>query len=128
MHLILSRFKGYARNHAGSLDTFRRAAFAVAGNESVFKDTVERVLNACEALCGIIVLVMDMDVTMAHGMQGLLAQQVIVYIRFCGLRCELHHHARGRVGVHVRILAGDFVIFCLDDLDEQVACLGAAGT
>ena len=87
---------------------------------------VERVLHTGEALGGIVVLVMDVQIIAANGLTGLLTQQVVIDKGLGGLAGKLHHHAGGSVGIHVGILAGDIVILGIDDLQEQVTGLGLA--
>lgn len=70
---------------------------------------------------------MDMQIVVFYRLLDLFAQQVIVNERLGRFAGELHHHAGGRVGIHIGILAGDVVGFDIDDLQEHIACLGFAG-
>ncbi len=97
------------------------------GNEPVLKDVVQRVLHAGKGFRGVIVLVVNVEVSVFHGLPGFGREQVVVDKRLGGLRRELHHHSRWRVGVHIGVLAGDVVVFGLDDFQEYVAGLGPAG-
>ena len=126
VHLVLRRLERYAGYDACGLDAFGRARLAVSGDESVAEDIVERMLHACEALGGVVVFVVDVEVALTHGVASLLGEQVVVDERFGGLGGEFHHHSRGGIGVHVGVLAGDVVVFGLDDLEKHVAGLGAA--
>ena len=126
VHLVLSGLERYAGDDRRCLDAAGRARLAVAGNEAVLKYTVERMLHTGQALGGIVVFVVDMDVTVAHGVAGLLCEQVVVDKWLGGLRGKFHHHACRRVGVHVGVLAGDIGALCLDDFMKHVAGLGAA--
>ena len=84
--------------------------------KAVFQDVVQRMLYACEALGRIIVFIMDMQIVVFYRLLDLFAQQVIVNERLGRFAGELHHHAGGRVGIHIGILAGDVVGFDIDDL------------
>ena len=126
MHFVLSGFKRYAGYDAGCLDTFGRSRFAVAGNETVVEDIVERMLYASEAFGRVVVFVVNMDIVVAYGIAGFRCEEIVVYEGFCGFAREFHHHSRGRVGIHVGILAGDIVVLCLDDFMEHVAGFGLA--
>ena len=101
-------------------------ALAVAGDESVVEDAVEGMLHAGERLGGVVVLVVDVEIAVAHGLAGLVGEQIVVDEGLGCLAGEFHHHAGGRVGVHVGVLARDVVVLGLDDFQEDVACLGAA--
>ena len=91
------------------------------------EDAVQRMLHAGEALGGVIVLVVDVQVVPLHGIQDLFAQQVVVYKRLGGFAGKLHHHACRCVGIHVGVFAGDVVGLDVDDFQKHVACLGLAG-
>ncbi len=127
VHLVLRRLKRYASDDTGSLDAFCRTRLAVAGSKSVFEYTVKRMLHACKALRRIVVFVMDMQIAVAHSLARFVRQQIVVDKRLSGLAREFHHHSRRRIGVHIRILAGDVIVLGLDDFKEHVACLGTAG-
>ena len=62
---------------------------------------------------------MDMDVVARDRVTHVVRQQAFVHIGLGRLRGEYHHHARRRVGVHVRVLAGDLVGLGVDDLLED---------
>ena len=78
----------------------------MTGVETVQQDVVEWVLAAGEALCGVVVLVVYVQIVVAHSLLCLLAQKNIVYEWLCCLAGEFHHHTCRGVGVHVGILAG----------------------
>ena len=98
----------------------------MACHEAVFEYTVEGVLHTGEALGGVIVFVVDVDVAVVDSLTHLGREQVVVDKGFGGLAGKLHHHACGRVGVHVGVLACDVVVFGLDDFEKHVASLGSA--
>ena len=99
----------------------------MSGGEAVCQDAVQRVLHACQALGRVIILVVDVQVVVADGIQHFLAQQIVVYKWFGGLAGELHHHACRSVGIHVGVLAGDVVGFDVDDFQKHIARLCLAG-
>ncbi len=99
----------------------------MTGNEAVFKNFVKRMLHACQTLCRIVVLVVDMKIIMADSLACFLRKKIVVNKRLCSLACEFHHHTGRRVGVHVCILTRDVVVFRLDNLMEHIAGLGLAG-
>ena len=70
---------------------------------------------------------MYVQIAVAHSFAGFGREQVVIHEGFCGLRCKLHHHSRRGIGIHVRILAGYIVVFCLDDFQEYVASLSTTG-
>ncbi len=82
-------------------------------------------LHAGKALCGVVVLIVDMDVVVLDSLLYGCGEQIVVNEWFCGLARELHHHAGRGVGIHVRILACHIVVLGFDDLQEHVACLCA---
>ena len=127
MHLVLCRLHRDTGHDAGRLDTFGRARLTVSGTESVGEDTFQRVLDAGQTLRGVVILVVDVQVIVAHSLLGLVAQQVIVHERFGRLAGKLHHHACRRVGIHVGILARHIVALDVDDFQEHVACLRLTG-
>ena len=96
-------------------------------HKSVLQDFIEGMLHAREALGGIVVLVVDMDIMVPYRRLNLGAEQIVVDKRLGGLARELHHHARRGIGVHVGILAGDVVVLSLNDFQKDVAGLGAPG-
>ncbi len=83
-------------------------------------------LHARQALGGIVILVVDVDIVVAHGLTHGRREKVVVDKRFGGLAGEFHHHARRRVRVHVGVLAGHVIVLGLDNLEEDVAGLCAA--
>ena len=62
-----------------------------------------------------------------HGIAHLFRKQIVVDERLGGLRCELHHHAGGRVGVHIGILARNVVRLDVDYIEEDITRFGLAG-
>lgn len=90
-------------------------------------DMVQRMLHACQALGGIIILVVDVQIVTGHGIQHLFTQQIIVHKRLGGFAGKLHHHACRGIGIHVGIFAGDVVGLDVDNLQKHVACLCLAG-
>ena len=127
VHFVLGGLQRDAAQDTGCLDALGRARFAVSGRETVSQDAVQWVLYARQALGGVVVLIVDVQVVALHGIQDLFVQQVVVYERFGGFAGKLHHHAGGGVGIHVGVLAGDVVGLDVDDLQEHVARLGFAG-
>ena len=98
----------------------------MTGDETVVENIVERMLYAGERFGGIVVFVVDVDISGADGIAHHGGNQVVVDEGFCCLGSEFHHHAGRRVCVHVGILASDVVVLRFDDLQEHVASLGAA--
>ena len=88
--------------------------------ESVFKDLVQRVLDAGKALGRIVVLVMDMDVVVLDSFLDIVRKHALIHVRLCGLRCEFHHHSGRSVGVHVRVFSRDLSGLCIDDFLEDL--------
>ena len=127
MHFVLCRFERDAGDHACRLDSFCGTRFAVAGDEPVFEDAVERMLHASEAFGGVIILVVNVDIIVFHRLLHFGREEIVVDKGFCCLAGELHHHPGRGVGVHVGVLAGYVVVFRLDDLKKHVAGLCAAG-
>ena len=127
VHLVLGGFHRDARNHAGSLDALGGTRFAVPGHITLLKHLVQRMLHAGEALGGVVVLVVDVQVVAAHGLARLLAQEIIIDKGLGGLTGKLHHHAGRSVGIHVGILTSNVVVLGIDNLQEQVARLGFTG-
>ena len=68
-----------------------------------------------------------MKIPVAHGVASFGREKVVVNKGLGRFGGEFHHHSRGRVGVHVGVLAGDVVVFRLDDFQEDVAGLGTSG-
>ncbi len=127
MHLILDGFHGNASQHGGRFDALRGTGLPMAGLQPVFQNQVQRVLDAGKRLGGIIILVVDMDVVARNGFPHVTRQQTLVHIGLGGLGGELHHHARRRIGVHVRIFAGDVIGLRVDDGLENLVRPGFAG-
>ena len=99
----------------------------MTGIETVEQDIVERMLTTGKALCWIVILVVDMQVVVAHSVHNLLAQQKVINKRLRCLARELHHHSGRSIGVHVCILACYIIRADIDDLLENLLCLGIAG-
>ena len=127
VHFVLRGLHGDAGENARRLDALGGARLAVAGEEAAVQNLVERVLHARQRLRRVVVLVVDVDVAFADGFLDLGREQIVVHEGLRRLARELHHHARGRVGIHVRVLARDVVRLRLDDLEEDVARLRLAG-
>ena len=71
VHFVLSGLHRDAAKDARRLDALGRAALAVSCAKTVFQYLVERVLYACEALCGIVILVVDVDVALLDSLSHL---------------------------------------------------------
>ena len=127
VHLVLHRLHGDAGEDGRGLDALRRAGLAVAGLEAVLEDQVQGVLDAGEGLRGIVVLVVDVDVVLGDGLADRVGKEALVHVALRGRGGELHHHAGGRVGIHVRVLAGDVVHLGVDDGLEDLVGLRLAG-
>ena len=126
VHFILGGFERDTPYDAGSLYALGGARLAVTGYEAVFKYAVERMLHTGETLGRVIVFVVYVKIAVVDSLAHLGREQIVVDKGLGGLAGKLHHHARGRVGVHVGVLAGDVVALGLDDLEKHVAGLGAA--
>ena len=98
----------------------------MTGHKTVAKDVVERVLHASKTFGRVVVFVVYVEISVAYGVASLWGQQIVVNERLCGFRCELHHHSRGGIGVHIRVFPGDIVVFGFDYFKEHVARLGAS--
>ncbi len=127
VHLILSRLERYAGYHACRLDSLCRARFAMTCHKPVLQDTVERVLHASEALCWVIILVVDMDIVVFYRILYSVGKKVVVNERFGSFGSELHHHTGRRIRVHIGILAGYVVVLRFDYFQEHVAGLCLSG-
>ena len=127
VHLVLGALQRDTGQHAGRLDALGRARCAMTGNEAAVQNVVQRVLHAGERLGGVVVLIVNVQVVVLHGVAALGRQQVVVDKRLGGLRGELHHHAGRRVGIHIGILAGDVVRLHVHDVQKHVARLGLTG-
>ena len=64
-----------------------------------------------------------MKVIVLYRILYILAQQVVIHERLCGLAGELHHHARRGICIHVGILASNIIVLDIDNLQEDVSCL-----
>ena len=105
----------------------RRTAGAMSGGKAALKDVVEWMLAACKRLGGIVVLVVDVQVVVLHGIAHIVGEQIVVDEGLCGFRCELHHHSCRGVGIHVGVFAGDIIVLDVDDVEEDIARLGLSG-
>ena len=127
MHLVLHGLHADTAQNRSGLDALCRTALAMAGLETILEDTVQGVLHAGQRLGGIVVLIVNVQVVVLHGILHLIAQQIVVNERLGGLAGELHHHTGRSVGVHVCILAGNIVVLDVNNLQEDVAGLSLAG-
>mgnify|MGYP006916025813 CR=1 FL=1 len=127
VHFVLDRFHRDAGKDACGLDPLRGTGFAVAGLESVLEDKVQRVLDAGKGLCGVVVLVVDVDVILCDSFADVVGEEALVHIALGCLGGELHHHSGGSVRVHIRILTGDVVHLRVDDGLENVVGLSLTG-
>ena len=98
----------------------------MAGYKAALKNIVERMLHACEALGGVVVFVVYVQVVVAYGLARLGCEEVVVDKRFRSLAGKFHHHACRRVCVHVGVLSRDVVALGLDYFMEHIACLSLA--
>ena len=130
VHLVLHSLHADTAQYRSGLDTLCRTALAMTGLETVLQDSVQRMLDAGQRLGRIVILVVDVQVVVAYSLLHLIAQQIVVHERLCGLAGELHHHTGRSVGIHVGILAGDVVVLDVYYLQEDVAslCLTGNGT
>ena len=80
-----------------------------------------------QALRGIIIFVVDVQVVLADGIQNIITQQVIVYKRFGGFTGKFHHHPRRSICVHVGIFTSDIIGLDIDDFQKDITCLSLAG-
>ena len=99
----------------------------MAGEEAVLEYLVERMLDAGEGLGRIVILVVDVDISVLHGLANVLGQQALVHESLGGLGRELHHHTGRGVGIHIGVLPGDVGGLGLYDLLEDFAGLGLSG-
>ena len=81
-------------------------------------------LHAGETFGGVVVLVVNVQVVVAHSLASLVAEQIVIDEGFRCLAGKLHHHAGWRVGIHVSVFASDIIILGIDNLQEDVASLG----
>ena len=84
-------------------------------------------LHAGQALGGVVVLVVYVQIVSLYGLSGFLTQQIVVHKGLGGFAGKLHHHPRRCVRVHVGIFAGHVVVLDVDYFQKHVACLGFAG-
>ena len=127
VHLVLYGFHRDTGHDGSRLYTLGGTAFTVSGLESMFKNLVQRMLDAGERFGGIIILVMDVQVVVTHCPQRFFRKQIVVHERFGRFRCELHHHAGRRIGIHVGILTGHVVRFRFHYFKKHFTCLCLAG-
>ncbi len=83
-------------------------------------------LHAGEALGGVVVFIVNVDIVVAHGVASFFGEEVVVDEGFCGLARKFHHHAGRRVGIHIGVFACYVGVFCLDDFSEDVGSLGTS--
>ena len=74
VHFVLGGFQWDAAQYAGGLNAFRRARLSVSGREAVCKDAIQRVLYASQAFGGVIILIVDVQIVLADGIQHFFAQ------------------------------------------------------
>ena len=127
MHLVLGGLHRDTGDNTCSLDALSRARFAMTSHIALLEHLVQWVLHTGQTLGGIVVLVMDVQIVTAHSLTCLLAQEIVIHEGLGRLASELHHHAGRGIGIHVGVLACDIIIFGIDNLQEQVTCLGLAG-
>ena len=72
VHLVLHGLHGDTSEDACCLDSLCRTRLAVAGEETVLEDLVERVLDTCQTLGRVVVLVMNVDVVASYSLLYLL--------------------------------------------------------
>ena len=126
VHLVLCCLKRYAGNHACRFDALGRTRFAVTGCKAIFQNVVERVLHAGEALGGIIILVVYVQIVATHCLFRLWRKQIVVNKLLGGFAGKLHNHAGRAVGIHVGVFACHVVVLGIDNFQEHVAGLGVA--
>ena len=90
----------------------------------MLQDGVQWVLYAGERLGGIVILVVNVDITVLGSGTYVLIEQIVIDERLGGLAGELHHHTCRRIGIHVGVLAGNVVLLGTNDLLKHLACLG----
>ena len=96
-------------------------------DETLTQYVVERMLNACEALGGVVIFIVDMEIAMSDRISGFSGQEIVVDKWFGCFRSEFHHHSCRRICVHVGILTGNVVVFRFDDFQEYIAGFCPAG-
>ena len=72
VHLVLSALHRYTCQHAGRLNALCGARCSVTGSKSVLQDVIQRVLHAGERLCWVVILVVNVQIVMLHGVATLL--------------------------------------------------------
>ena len=85
VHLVLCRLHGYATHDAGRLDALGRTALSVTGTEATLQDVIQGVLHAGERLGGIVVLVVDMDISVLDGIAHVFREKACIHVRLRGL-------------------------------------------
>ncbi len=126
VHLVLSSFERDTGLYRSGLDALGGARLGMGSLQTVLQDGVQRMLHAGERLCGIIVLVVDVDIAVLSCEAHILVEQIVIDERLGGLAGKLHHHACRGVGIHVGIFAGDVVLLGTNDFLKHLARLGAA--
>ena len=84
---------------------------------------IERMLNTGKRLGRIIILIVNVQIIMLHGITNIFRQQEVVNKRLCCFRCKFHHHTRRSIGIHVGILACNFIVLNVHNLHEHVTGL-----
>ena len=109
MHFILRCLKRDTTYDACSFNALCRTRLSMAGHKSMLQDTIKRVLHTCKALSRIIILVMNVEIALAHGITCACRQKIVINKRFSRFTRKLHHHACGSVRIHVGVFAGYIV-------------------
>ena len=99
----------------------------MSGMESLIQNLVQWMLEACETLGRVVVLVVDMNISVIYRLPDIFGQQAFVNVSLCGLGCELHHHAGRCVGIHISIFTRNIIGLSVNDFLEDFAGLGLAG-
>ena len=84
-------------------------------------------LDAGQRTGRVVVLVMDMKEIGFDSFFHIVGKKVLIHIRLCRFRGELHHHAGRSVGIHVRVLTGDIVGLGLYDGIKDFLRVGFPG-
>ena len=71
MHFVLCTFQRDTSQYGSSLNALSRTAGAMSGNKTFSENIVERMLTAGEGLRGIVVLVVDVQIVVLHGIAAL---------------------------------------------------------
>ena len=85
---------------------------------------IQRMLNASQTLCRIIVFVVNMNVIMCHSITHIFRQQIIIHKGFRCFRSKLHHHSGRSVCIHIGIFACHIIILDVHNLHKHVTGLG----